>query len=212
MTDMPDKAVDLCLTDPPYGMEYRSNHRKRTDKFDTIAGDSTLDWVEPFAKELYRVMKDNTHIYLFCNEYCMGVFRKVFTDAGFMPKRMLVWIKNNTSMGDLAGDYASKTEYILFFHKGRRHLSGRRDSNVLQFKRIWASLLLHPTQKPIEICEYLIKKSSDKGELVFDPFVGAGSTCIAADRLDRQWIGVELEPKYCEIARERVVHYQKRLF
>ncbi len=74
MKTFPDKSFDLVLTDPPYGMDYQSS--RRTDKYEKIAGDVSLEWLTPFLKEAYRVMKDNSHIYLFCNDFAISDFRK----------------------------------------------------------------------------------------------------------------------------------------
>lgn len=88
MKRMPDNYVDLVLTDPPYGMSYVSSRRKR--KFEAIKDDDNLDWVQPFCNEAYRVMKDDSHIYLFCNDYAITDFRNALEASGFKVKRALV--------------------------------------------------------------------------------------------------------------------------
>ncbi len=115
MKSMHDKSVDLVLTDPPYGMDYQSSWR--TDKYEKIAGDTTLEWLKPFLSEAFRVLKDNCHIYFFCNDYAISDFRREMELAGFAPKRTMVWVKNNHTSGDLEGDYGNKTEFCLFAHK-----------------------------------------------------------------------------------------------
>ena len=159
MKTFPDKSIDLVLTDPPYGMDYQSS--RRTDKYDKIAGDLDLSWFPEFAKEAYRLLKDDAHIYIFCNDYALSDFRRELERAGFQNKRTLVWVKNNHTSGDLEGDYGNKTEFVLYAHKGRRLLNGNRETNVLEFSRVATDL--HPTQKPTELFEYLISKSSDVG-------------------------------------------------
>lgn len=118
----PDKSIDLVLTDPPYGMDYQSSWR--TDKYEKIVGDISLDWLNPFLSEAYRVLKDDTHIYLFCNDFAISDFRNALESARFNVKWAIVWIKNNHTSGDLEGDYANKTEFIVWAHKGRRILNG----------------------------------------------------------------------------------------
>jgi len=195
---MPAESVDLLLTDPPYGMRYRSSHRSRP-----IVGDDDLSWLRPFIREAFRVMRANTHAYLFCNEYGLSTFRAEMAAAGFKVKRLLVWVKDQHTAGDLHGDYANRTEYLLFGHKGRRLLNGRRDTNVLFFKRA-SRRRHHPTEKPEAMLRYLIEKSSSPGELVLDPFAGSGTTCKAAKDLGRRFVGIEIDPAYAAIARERV--------
>lgn len=200
MEGINDNSIDLILTDPPYGMNYQSFHR--ADKFDKIYNDNQIDWFSKFIKESYRVLKDNTHIYIFCNDYAISQFRALMEGAGFKIKRTLVWVKNNHTAGDLEGDYANKTEFIIFAHKGRRKLNGGRDTNVLFFDRV--AELKHPAEKPVKLCKYLIEKSTERGDIVLDPFAGSGTTARASKDLGRAYIGVELIPRYVKIANERL--------
>jgi site-specific DNA-methyltransferase (adenine-specific) len=198
LPQLPSESVDLLLTDPPYGMRYRG---KRWGK--PMQGDADLSWFRPFIQEAYRVLKPNTHAYLFCNEYGLATFRAEMAAAGFKVKRLLVWVKDQHTAGDLVGDYANRTEYLLFGHKGRRLLNGHRDANVLFFKRA-GRRRDHPTEKPVDMLRYLIEKSSAPGELVLDPFAGSGSICRAAKDLGRHFLGIEIDPTYAEIARRSV--------
>ena len=200
MRGQPDGVYDLVVTDPPYGMNYQSS--RRTDKHEKIVLDDSLEWFKDFAKELYRVMKKDTHAYIFCNEYALSHFRDWLEEAGFINKRTLIWVKNNHTSGDLEGDYANKTEFILYAQKGRRILNGGRDTNVLNFNR--TNTDDHPTQKPEDLIGYLIGKSSNENDLVFDPFMGSGTTLMAARKLGRSAIGIDIEEKYCKIAEDRL--------
>ena len=208
MKTFPDKCVDLVLTDPPYGMDYQSSWR--TDKYDKIDGDISLEWLPIFLSEAFRVMKDNTHIYLFCNDYAISDFRRELEKAGFTPKRALVWIKNNHTSGDLEGDYANKTEFIIWAHKGRRKLNGNRDTNVIHEKR--QATEYHPTQKPVDLMRYLIEKSTTDSDTILDPFLGSGTTAVACKQLKRNFIGIEISKDYCNIAQKRLDTTTKNLF
>ena len=200
MKQMPDKCVDLVLTDPPYGMAYQSS--RRIDKHEKIELDDSIEWFKIFAKESYRILKDDSHIYVFCNDYAISYFRDWLAEVGFTPKRALVWVKNNHTSGDLEGDYGNKTEFCIYAQKGRKILNGGRDTNVLESKRVNTDL--HPTQKPEDMISFLIGKSSKETEVVFDPFLGSGTTAVAAKQLSRKYIGIELSEKYCKIAEERL--------
>lgn len=127
---------------------------------------------------------------------------------GFNVKNNIIWMKNNWSMGDLKGSYAGQYECILFCHKGRRELNeveGRkRHADILQFDRIAPTRLKHSHQKPVELIELLIKKSSDVGDVVLDAFMGSGTTAVASVNTGRQFIGFELEEEYWEIANRRI--------
>jgi site-specific DNA-methyltransferase (adenine-specific) len=202
MKMIPDKSIDLVLTDPPYGMNYQSSWRTASDKFSKIDNDVSLEWIRPFLIESYRVLKDNTHLYLFCNDYAISDFRKELELVGFTAKRTLVWVKNNHTSGDLEGDYGNKTEFVLFAHKGRRRLNGSRETNVLSFNRV--SELKHPTEKPTKLCGYLVGKSSNQGDLICDPFMGSWTTARACKDLGRDFIGFELSEEYCKIGEKRL--------
>lgn len=200
MKQIPDKSIDLVLTDPPYGMNYQSS--RRTDKFAKIDNDVSLEWIKPFLVETYRAMKEDSHIYLFCNDYAISDFRREMEAVGFTPKRTLVWVKNNHTSGDLEGDYGNKTEFVLFAHKGRKELNGKRETNVLNYARV--ANLKHPTEKPVSLCSFLIEKSSNENDLILDPFLGSGTTAIACQELHRNFIGIEISPEYCKIAEDRL--------
>jgi len=202
MKDIPDKSIDCIITDPPYGMNYRSSWRTATEKFKKIENDTNIDWFPEFIKECYRVLKDNSHIYIFCNDYAISEFRNFTEKAGFKNKRTLVWVKNNHTSGDLLGDYANKTEFINYAQKGRRLLNGGRNTNVLEFSRV--SKLQHPTQKPIDLNEFLIKKSTNENEIILDPFAGSGTTGVACKNLNRNFILIEKEQEYIDIINKRL--------
>lgn len=200
MKRMSDGFVDCIITDPPYGMEYQSNWRK--EKHEKIEGDNTLEWFEDFAVEAFRVLKENTHIYLFCNEYTIPTALPSLQRVGFKTKRLLVWEKNNHTSGDLFGDYANITEYIIFAHKGCRKLNGNRDRNILKYNR--EDTKWHPTEKPLDLIAYLVKKSTNEGDCVIDPFLGSGTTAVACKSLRRNYIGCEISKYYCDIAKNRL--------
>ena len=204
---IPDESIDLCLTDPPYGMNYQSSWR--IDKHDKIIFDDSIEWFESFAKQLFRIMKNDTHTYIFCNDYAISYFRNWLELAGFVNKRVLVWVKNNHTSGDLEGDYGNKTEFLLYAHKGKRKLNGKRNTNVLYYSR--ENTDNHPTAKPISLCGFLIEKSSNKSDIVLDPFSGSFTTALAAEMLNRNWIGIELSPEYCAIGQQRLDIYRQQL-
>lgn len=200
MKDIPDGSIDLIVTDPPYLMNYRSNYRKV--KYDYIIGDKDgKDLIAKSIKEAYRVLKDNSAIYMFCSWHYVGFFKSEF-EKYFKLKNIIVWNKNNTSMGDLQGSYAPKHEFILFGHKGRRLLEGFRYPDVLEAKRTGSKL--HPTQKPVDLLEIFIKTSSKENDVVLDMFAGSGTTGVACKNLNRNFIGIELDEEYFKIAKERI--------
>ena len=199
MKDIPDKSIDMILTDPPYGMSFQSNYRK--EQYAEITGDSNLDWIEEFVNQSHRVAKEDTAHYIFCSFHNIDIFKQAF-EKKFKIKNILIWEKNNTSMGDLKGDFAPKVEFILFIQKGRRLINGKRDPNIFKFARTGNNL--HPTEKPVDMFEYLLSKFSNEQDLILDPFAGSGTTGVACKNLNRNFILIEKEQEYIDIINKRL--------
>jgi len=191
-----DKSIDLVVTDPPYGMKFKSNRRKEVYK--SIQNDDNLDWLGGWCKELKRVCKDETHLYVFCSWHNVDVFKQEL-GAYFQVKNILIWEKNNHGSGDLLGDYAPKYEMIIFCSNGTKKLNGGRDSNILKTAKTGNEN--HPTEKPVNLISYLIEKSSNKGDLVLDTFAGSFSTAQACKQKERNFICFEIEEDYCRTAK-----------
>jgi len=193
------RKVDCIITDPPYGMEFRSSHRKK--RYDVIKNDDNLDWLDEFVEKSYMLLKDNSHAYFFCSWHKVDVFKQAL-EKKFTVKNVLIWEKNNTGMGDLFGDYAPKYEMILFCTKGKRKLNGNRDSNMLRFAR--TNNVCHPTQKPVDLIRYLIEKSTNKNDIVGDFFFGSGTTGVASLQSNRSFIGAEIEKTHFDTGVKRI--------
>ena len=130
-------------------------------------------------------------------------FKQEF-EKHFKLKNIIVWNKNNHGSGDLKGAYAPKHELILFGHKGRTLLREKRISDVIECEKINSSNLTHPTEKPTKLIEIFIKQSSDIDDIVFDGFMGSGSTGVACINTNRKFIGCELDENYFKIAEQRL--------
>jgi site-specific DNA-methyltransferase (adenine-specific) len=200
MKEIPDSSIDMILTDPPYGMNYNSGRRKVSHR--AIKNDDSLYWLDGFAEECFRVAKNNTAHYVTCSFHHIDTFKQAFQKY-FKIKNILVWVKNNHGSGDLKGDFAPKHEFVLFLHKGRRLYNGKRVSNVLHFPK--TDNTLHPTQKPVAMMEFLIQKFCDEGQVVLDPFMGSGTTGVACVNTNRDFIGIELDKDYFEVAKYRIL-------
>lgn len=194
------ESIDLIVTDPPFGMNFQSSRRK--EKHEKIANDDNLNWLPCWFSEQYRILKNNSHAYVFCSWHNVDVFKIQANKSGFEVKNILIWYKNNHGSGDLKGDYAPQYEFILFLNKGRRELNGRRDSNIIKCAR--TNNDNHPTEKPVNLIQFLIEKSSNKGDLVLDNFFGSGSCAIACHNLGRRFIGHEIDKDRFDSANKRV--------
>jgi site-specific DNA-methyltransferase (adenine-specific) len=185
LAGFPDKCVDLIITDPPYGMSFQSNHRQ--EKHDKIAGDDTFPlWI---FDEFNRIARNG--VYVFCRWDNLVEVPK--------PKSVLAWVKNNWSMGDLQHEHGRMWEACCFYPK-ENHQFIKRIPDVIYADRTGNSL--HPTEKPVKLLETIIE--ANVGQIILDPFAGSGSTLLAAKNLGRDFIGIELSPKYVEVINERL--------
>ena len=205
MKGLKDNSVDCVITDPPYLIDYKTNYRKdkNHDFCSVIKNDNNPELISSVVKELYRIMKDNTAGYMFCN--CDKIdFFKMEIEKYFKIKNIIIWVKNNWTAGDLKAQFGKQYEMIILFNKGRKCFNGKRLTDVWPFDRISGKKQLHQNEKPIKLMSYLIKLITPKGGIVLDPFSGSGSTLLAAKDLNRNFIGIELSSEYCEIARKRL--------
>ena len=201
-----DGSVDLLITDPPYeslekhraiGTTTRLKHSKA----------SSNDWFSIFPNtrfeelfvEVYRVLVKHAHFYLYCDPETMFVAKPIAERVGFKFWKPLIWDKKRIGMGY---HYRARYECILFFEKGKRKLSDLGRADIIEVPRIVGG---YPAEKPPEVSEVLVAQSSERGELVVDPFMGSGSAGVAAVRLGRRFAGNDLCAEAIDIARARLV-------
>lgn len=204
LKQLPDKCIDLVLTDPPYGMNYQSGRREQ--KYEKIQDDNNLDWLPMFLSELKRVSKDDAIWYVFCSWHNVDKFKQEIEKVKNV-KNILIWNKNNFGSGDLFCDYAPKYEMIIFCNENKK-LNGNRIANVLNFAKTGNEL--HPTQKPIDLFGVLVQKGSQENDLVLDCFSGSGTTAIACHRLKRRFICIEKDKDYYEASVKRLEDEQRQ--
>ena len=205
--------VDLICTDPPYLMNYKTNRRKdKTHDFcKPIANDSNFELIKDIMPLLFELLNHGGAIYMFCNADHIDYLKQLI-EQYFDLENILIWVKNNWSAGDLKGAYAKQTEFILYAVKGRHVLNGARDTDTLYYNRVVGNMQLHQNQKPVDLCKYLINKSSNENDTVLDCFMGSGSTGVACLQTNRNFIGIELDEKYYNIAKKRCSNYQSKLW
>jgi site-specific DNA-methyltransferase (adenine-specific) len=186
-------SIDLMITDPPY--ESLEKHRSigTTTRLKRSKASSN-EWFpifpntrfKEFFDAAYRVMRRNTHLYLFCDPDTLLHAIPAGQAAGFRYWKPLVWNKLVLGMGY---HYRRQYEFILFFEKGKRRLSDLSIPDVLAAKRVASG---YPTEKPVELIRTLVRQSSERGETVCDPFCGSGSTGVAAGLEGRSHLGSDV--------------------
>ncbi len=200
-----DSSVDLLITDPPY--ESLEKHRKvgTTTRLKQSKSSSNM-WFEIFPNsrfeslfyEAYRVLRKNSHFYLFCDQETAFIVKPIAEAAGFKFWKPIIWDKMRIGMGY---HYRAKYEFILFFEKGKRKLNSLSIPDILSVPRIHRG---YPTEKPVELMKILISQSSSESELVCDPFMGACATGVAAQMLNRKFIGNDLSHEALKLSCERL--------
>ena len=206
MKELPSESVDCIITDPPYGINYRSNYGQRGYK---LRIQTAREWdaqfnLEPYFLELMRVLKTPGHMYIF------GTWKN-FPVVSLLDgyKQTLVWDKRNTGMGDLTG-WGIGYELIFMFSKGKRRVNVRRPPVIFAESLTSfstgnpAAVYQHPTQKPVGIILPLLEVSTAPGDVVLDPFMGSGTTGVACLEQSRDFIGIEINPDYFKIAEQRI--------
>jgi DNA modification methylase len=191
---MQGQKADMVFTDPPYGYSYVSNYQ---DKHEMLLNDDVMLDFFPVA---YASMNDNGAIFV-CGSHQTIHYWRPMVEAHFSYKNLIVWKKNNWSMGDLSGAFAGQHELIIFAHKGRIELRGERSRDVWEFDRDPPKH--HPTQKPVDLIKFAATKTTDEGDIVLDLFGGSGSTLIACEKTGRSCRMMELDPKYCDVIVKR---------
>ena len=203
MATMADESIDLIVTDPPYrtisGGNSFGKHQRCGGilaKNDGKIFEHNDTSCEEYLPEFYRILKPGSDCYVMTNNYNLTEMLNVGQDVGFKFSNLLVWEKNNCTPNRR---YMKNCEWTLFFYKPpSRTINNPSSKQLVRFDNIKNNN--HPTEKPVDLMKHYVGNSSNAGDLVFDPFCGAGATAVAARELNRRFIGCEIDPVYYEIA------------
>lgn len=203
---MQTEGVDLVVTDPPYGQEFRSNQRVVPFERITLDGKNDRDSVREVIAECVRLTGQNRHLY---------VFGPVDVLDGMKVSKpvQLIWDKTMMSGGDVTAPWGRSHEPINFALCKHRHAGQTgcdsipariRKGSILRYGRPTGRTVRHPTEKPVDLLAELIESSSRVNDLILDPFAGVGSTGVAAILRGRRAVLVEIDQTYADIAVERL--------
>lgn len=203
--------IHLICTDPPYGMAFKSGSAQTAAGkkwVEEIENDGDLDGAVDIFLDAMTPLVDKTaehaDMYVFCRWSMLGNWIDVVNALPpFEVKNVLIWDKGTPGMGDVEANWGFSYECIIYAKKGRRPVPSRR-SSIISVDRTPSSQHIHPTQKPVQLMEILVGMSTNPGDLVVDPFAGSGSTIVAAEKLGRRGIGIELTDNFSERARQRL--------
>ncbi|RYC66363.1 DNA-methyltransferase [Spirosoma sordidisoli] len=194
LAELPDGCIDLCLTDPPYGINFKSKVKRvakfKRPGFRKIANDKTPYTV--WLADLYRVMAPGGRLICFYRWDVQEQFAEAIRAAGFKLKDQLIWDKMAHGTGDLKGGFGSQHELMFYAVKGRYTWKGKRPKTVFRHMKVNSQNLTHPNEKPLALLDDLIGCCSTPGETVGDLFGGSYKTLQAALLMGRKCVTSEL--------------------
>lgn len=216
---IPDASVDMLFTDPPYyqyraqNMQGLKNHKDVVTKFefdDFKSEEEYLQFLENVLAECYRVCKPGAAGYLWCGDDFVSYLNRIIEHAGFQFRKVIHWHKTNPFPAIYTRKmYANSMELLIHFSKGSPKTWNHKPVN--QMHNFIESAIcmgkertMHKTQKPLKVCIPFIEISSNPGDLILDPFIGSGTTAVAAKMLNRNYIGFEINPEFSKIADQRL--------
>ena len=211
LSSISDYYFDMAVIDPPYilnkttggvsktGLVDRwQGNLKGSDRKASIQNDIKF---EEWLPEVYRVMKENSHCYIWTNDKNLSDLQKAAEKVGFRLHNILIWKKSNITPNRW---YMKNCEFILFLYKGKaKPIKNKGCSHFFEYKNKNGKDKLHPTEKPVDLIKELILNSSDENDLVLDCFMGSGSTGVACIETNRRFFGIEIDEKYYNVAKER---------
>ncbi|WP_283938359.1 site-specific DNA-methyltransferase [Sphingomonas alba] len=233
MAKLPDKSVDMIFADPPYNLQlggdlFRPEGGKvdacddEWDKFDSLAvyDDFTREWLD----QARRILKDNGTIWVIGSYHNIYRVGSLLQDADFWILNDIVWRKANPMPNFRGTRFTNAHETLLWCAKDEKarytfnYRAMKALNDDLQMRSDWvlpicsggervkdaAGEKAHPTQKPEALLYRILLACTKPGDVVLDPFFGTGTTGAVARRLGRKWIGIEREPAYVKVARDRI--------
>lgn len=218
LREISDNSIDSIITDPPYktitGGDTNPEEYQRPKGM--LGGNRKLFKyqnnikISEWMPEIYRVLKNDSHCYVFTNALNLKEMLLESEKVGFKLHNLLVWEKNNCTPSQF---YMKNCEYILFLRKGKAKFINNigESKTVHQINNITGEKL-HPTEKPIHLLMMYIKNSSNLGDTILDPFCGSGSMLEAAELTGRNSIGIEIDEIYCATIKRRMASIEPSLF
>ena len=212
MKQIPTGTIDLIATDPPYKLTSRGSSGTMSGYWATdvarkgrVFEHNDID-ISQYLPEFYRILKDDAHCYIMCNNINLPHFFEVIGKSKFHFVKLLVWDKQSKICGRY---YMGQVEHIFMLRKGKdMPINNCGTSDLLSFsnkrdKKADGSNI-HNSQKPISLMSTLIVNSTNKNQTVLDPFMGSGTTAVAALKEGRHFIGFELSEEYYQRALKRI--------
>lgn len=198
-----DRKANLVVTDPPYNVDVEETAGKILN--DNMSDGDFYQFLLSMFTQVENHMEDDASIYVFHADTEGLNFRKAFKDAGFYLSGCCIWKKNSLVLGRCPYQWQHEPCLYGWKKKGKHQwFSDRKQTTIWEYDRPKSSKD-HPTMKPIQLMAYPIQNSSMRGTIVLDPFLGSGSTLIAADQTGRVCYGIELDEKFVDVIVKRYI-------
>ena len=229
MKSWPDHCVDHCITDPPFNLSKKkglswafSSHVTMQEAWDIFSKDEFLKFTGDWIQEVTRVVKPNGNIFIFGSYHNIYIVGFIIQQLNLKLINSIVWFKPNAQPNITTRMLTESTEHIIWacnnnVNKATKWVfnydEAKRLGNGRQLRNVWEipytparekTFGKNPTQKPEALLERLILIGSLKNEIVLDCFAGTGTTAVVAERLGRQWIAIEKDATYVDIAQRRM--------
>lgn len=201
--------VDLVITDPPYNINYEGANSSLKIKNDNLSNEEFYNFLLKSFQNMHKNLNEGSMIYVFYSDKESVNFRNAFNNAGLYNSQTCIWAKNQFVLG--RQDFHCQHEPILVGWKegvAHKFYGDRKQGSIWEFNKPLRNDS-HPTMKPIEMLEYIIKNSSKRNNLILDPFGGSGSTLIAAELTKRKAALLELDEKYADVIVKRYENLNK---
>lgn len=208
MKRIPDETFDFCITDPPYRTISGGNGGKNSPKGILSKNDGKIfefndcnpkEWIP----QLFRVMKNGTHTYIFSNLINLWDFHDIAIKAGFKVHNLLSWEKNNANCSRW---YMPNSEFVLFLYKGKaKAINNCGSKRIHHFDNILGNKT-HPTEKPLDLIKFYMENSSNEGDFGFDPFAGSFSLAKAGLMLNRKTLSAEIDTNYYYFHKNQILN------
>jgi len=200
MKSIPDKSIDMICIDPPYSTPTVTSFGRK--KVLNLADLSIQEYYFRSVKsEMERILKQNGRVFIFCDDKYYPILFAVFYD--WQNKNLVIWDKGRIGMGN-----PFRKQHELIFYINRETYQYRKTGNITHYPTVLKYKhdkdKQHGAQKPINLIEDLISGFSEENDVILDCFAGSGTTLLASKNLNRQYVGIELSPEYCDIIKERV--------
>ena len=209
MKTIPNGSIDAIITDPPYGVSYTGGHNKKQRKgikSDEFQNDDLSNLFQDSINNACIFSKDTSPFYIW---YAGGKSKETYKGLSKTPievRAVICWYKVKSGSGAFMSQYIPNYEPCIYGFKSGNTIKwyGPTDEKTVWELKKDSQNKLHPTQKPIPLVERALKNSSKIGDIIYDCFLGGGTTMVAAHQLDRVCYGMELDPKYCQVIIDRM--------